>query len=175
MSWDLQVKSVRKKAYFSLNRIVQINNFLDSDTKKLLINALVMPHLNYCCSSWNNMSSSNLRKVESLMRSINKVHKMNKSFDQIRKYNTLTMTFKGINKITPTYLSKKFSLVRQNHNRVTRSAVHNNLTTPLATNNFKSRTFICSATPFWNNLPTQLKTTNSLLTFKTLLQRHIFQ
>ena len=60
------------------------------------------------------------------MRSINKVHNMNKSFDQIRKYNTLTMTFKGISKITP---SKKFSLVRQNHNRVTRSAVHNNLTT----------------------------------------------
>ena len=174
MSWNEQVKSVRKKAYHSIHKIQRISNLLDVHTKKLLLNALVMPHINYCCSSWSSMSASNNKKFESLMKNIDKIHPMNRTFKQISDFNKSIMTFKGINNIAPDYLCSKFKLVRQCHNRVTRFSVQNNLTVPLASNSFKNKTFISTSTPLWNNLPAQLKTTNSILTFKSLLRKHIF-
>ena len=58
---------------------------------------------------------------------------------------------------------------------LSRSAAQNNLTVPLATNTFANRTFIVSSTSVWNDLPVQLKTTNSLLIFKSLLKKHVFK
>ena len=47
MTWDEQAKRVRSKAYLALNRIKRISSLLTDETKKLLTNALVMPHINY--------------------------------------------------------------------------------------------------------------------------------
>ena len=175
MSWNEQVKSVRKKAYLSMHKIKKISNLINRDTKKLLLNALVMSYINYCCSSWSSMSASNHKKFENLMRNIDKIQPMNRTFKQITTFNKSIMTFKGISNIAPDYLCNKFNLVRQRHNRITRSAVQNNLTVPLATNTFANRTFIGSSTSVWNDLPVQLKTTNSLLIFKSLLKKHVFK
>ena len=141
----------------------------------MLLNALVMLHTNYCCSSWSSMSASNHKKFGNLMRNIDKIQPMNRTFKQITTFNKSIMTFKGINNIAPDYLCIKFNLARQRHNRITRSAVQNNLTVPLATNTFANRTFIGSSTSVWNDLPVQLKTTNSLLIFKSLLKKHVFK
>ena len=150
----------------------KFKNLINRDTKKLLLDALVMPHINYCCSSWSSMSASNHKKFENLMRNLDKIKPTNRTFKQIT-FNKSIMTFKGINNIAPDYLCNKFNLVRQRHNRITRSAVQNNLTVPLATNTFANRTFIGSSTSVWNDLPVQLKTTNSLLIFKSLLKKHV--
>ena len=108
------------------------------------------------------------------MKNIDKIHPMNRTFKQVSNFNKSIMTFKGINNIAPNYLCSKFKLDRQCHNRVTRFSVQNNLTVPLASNSFKNKTFISISTPLWNNLPAQLKTINSILTFKSLLRKHIF-
>ena len=174
MSWNEQAKSVRQKAYLSIHKIKRISNLIDVHTKKLLLNALVMPHINYCCSSWSSMSASNSKKFESLMKNIDKIHPLNRTFKQVSNFNKSIMTFKAINNIAPDYLCSKLKLARQCHNRVTRFSVHNNLTIPLKSNSFGKNTFISTSTPLWNNLPVQLKTANSILTFKSLLRKHIF-
>ena len=83
------------------------------------------------------------------------------------------MAFKGINNIAPRCLFEKFNFVNQRHNRNTRSSMQNNLTVPLKSNTFADRTFINSSTSDWNKLPAQLKTSNSIVTFKTSLKKHI--
>ena len=115
------------------------------------------------------MSALNLEKYESLMKNINKMHPLNKTSNQIATYNKAIMTFKGINNIVSNYLCSKLNLVKQRHTRNIRSAVQNNLSIPLASNSFASSTFIESPTPFCNNLPVQVETSISLLTFKKLL------
>ena len=174
MSWDKQVNEIRKKAYFSLHKVRKISPLLNEDCKKLLLNALVFPHLNYCCSSWSTMSAANTKKFESLIKSIDKIHPMNKTFQKMKTYNKLLMAFKGINNIAPSYLCEKFNLVNQRHNRNTRSSIQNNLTVPLKSNTFANRTFLNSSTSDWNKLPTQLKTSNSIVTFKTSLKKYIY-
>ena len=156
-----------------MHKVRKISPLLNDDCKKLLLNALVLPHINYCCSSWNTMSAANTKKFESLIRSIYKIHPMNKTFQKMKTYNKLLMAFKGINNIAPRYLCEKFNLVNQRHNRNTRYSIQNNLTAPLKSNTFANRTFINSSTSDWNKLPAQLRTSNSIVTFKTSLKKCI--
>ena len=71
MSWEKQANHVRSKAYQSLNKIRKIAHIIDGNTKTLLLNALVYPHLNYCVNSWSKVPVSVTKKFDSLTRDIN--------------------------------------------------------------------------------------------------------
>ena len=174
MSWDTHAKAVRKKAYFKLSKIKKVAPFLTKDTKKLLVNALVMPHLTYCCNSWSSMSKSNLKQFDSMVKSIAKVSPINKTFEKIVNYNKAIMVFKGVHEIAPTYLSRRVNLVNQRHIRNTRFRAQNNLIVPNGKNTFAQRTFLNTATTNWNNLPIEIKMKNSFLQFKSSIKLHFF-
>ena len=106
MSRNKQVNEIRKKACFSLQKVRKISPLLNEDYKMLLLNTLVLPHINYCCSSWNTTSAANTKKFESFIRSIDKIHPMNKTFQKMKTYENLLMAFKGINNNAPRYLVK---------------------------------------------------------------------
>ena len=97
MSWNKQANEIRKKAYFSLHKVRKISPLLNEDCKKLLLNALVLPHINYCCSSWSTMSAATTKKFEILVRSIDRIQPINKTLYKIKTYNKLLMTFNPIN------------------------------------------------------------------------------
>ena len=83
------MNDIRKKAYFSLYKVRKISPLLNEDCKKLLLNALVILHINYCCSSWCTMSAAKTKKFENLIRKIDKIHPMNKTFLKIKTYKLL--------------------------------------------------------------------------------------
>ena len=47
MQWEDHIKNVNQKTLFKYSKIKAIASSLTPHTKKLLINALVMPYLNY--------------------------------------------------------------------------------------------------------------------------------
>ena len=174
LNWEAQTNNARKKAYLSLSKIKKISNCLNEKTKKMLLNALVMPHITYCSNSWSAMSKANHKKFDSLMANISKISNLDKTFDQTIKYNKTLMMFKGMHDIAPSYLCDRINPAKKRHNRRTRFAAQNNIVVPLAKNNFEKRTFINSSIPLWNNLPSEMKQIQSLLTFKSSLRSHIF-
>ena len=157
MTCDEQAKRVRSKAYLVLNRIKRISSLLTDDTKKLLTNALVMPHISYYSNSWSAMSAANGNKFESLMRHVDRVSPLNKTFQQISEINKAIMMFKAIHKIAPDYLCNEVNLVSGRHQR-TRFATENNVIVPLSKTRFTDRTFVNSGSTLWNDLPTEVKT-----------------
>ena len=174
LNWEAQANNARKKAYLSLSKIKKISNCLNESTKKMLLNALVMPHITYCSNSWSTMSKANHKKFHSLIDKISRVTPLDKTFDQIIEYNkTLTM-FKGMHGIAPSYLCNRVNPANQRHARRTRFAIQNNIVVPLTKNSFAKRTFINSTIPIWNNLPNEMKQIQSLVTFKSSLRSHIF-
>ena len=174
MNWDTHAKATRRKAYLSLHKIKTISSFLNGDTKQLLVNALVMPHITYCSNSWSTMSAVNHRRFDSLIENVSRVVPLNKTFNQITQLNKAVMIFKGIHNLAPNYLCDRINLVSRRHNRRTRFAVQNNLVVPVSRNNFTNRTFIHSSTAIWNSLPAEIKTIDSFLLFKASLKKHIF-
>jgi len=174
LNWEAQANNARKKAYLSISKIKKISNCLDDSTKRMLVNALVMPHITYCSNSWSTMSKGNHKKFDSLIRNISKIVPLNKSFSQIIEHNKALMMFKGINNIAPSYLCNRVKPANKRHERKTRFAVQNNIVVPFIKNTFAKRTFVNTSTRIWNSLPNEMKQIRSLLAFKSSLKRHIY-
>ena len=58
------IKNVNQKILFKYSKIKAFASSLTPHTKKLLINALVMPYLNYCSSAWASATQGRLGKLE---------------------------------------------------------------------------------------------------------------
>ena len=169
-----------KKSYLGLNKIKRVSSTLNDDTKRLLINTLVYPHLGYCVNTWSNTLAHVCRRFESLSRQIERVTPMNKSFQKVANYSTALMTFKAINKICPSYLSKRFILCgnggqpdAQGVN--TRAGAEKKIRVQRIRNKFDTKTFLHNATNVWNGLPTDLRKIKSLVTFKAKAKTYFFQ
>ena len=64
MQWSSQISNITKKVNFKLGKIKSVASFLTSHTKKLLVNALVMPYFHYCSPAWSSAAPFRLRKVD---------------------------------------------------------------------------------------------------------------
>ena len=84
------------------------------------------------------------------------------------------MTLKAVNKICPLYLSKRFTLIRNPQGVTTRGNAQNKLRVNKVCNKYDSKTFVNNATKLWNVLPTEFRTSKSLVTFTSKLKSHFF-
>ena len=91
------------------------------------------------------------------------------------------MTFKSVNKISPPYLTEQFVFCGNRNEKGeligvnTRAARENKLRVQKARNKYDSKTFLHNGTEVWNNLPTDLRQTQSIVTFKSKAKSHFFQ
>ena len=181
MTWEKHANLVRQKAYLGLNKIKRVGSTLNNNTKRLLVNALVLPHLGYCVNTWSNTLSHVRKRFESLSKQIDRVSPTNKSFHKLANYSTALMTFKAITKISPPYLTKRFVLCGNRNEESelvgvnTRAARENKIRVPKKRNNYDSKTFLHNATTIWNSLPNDLRQTKSVVTFKSKAKSHFFQ
>ena len=96
------------------------------------------------------------------------------SLDDRRKYQKLIMAFKIKHGITPEYLCNIFP---ESVGLTTPYNLRNNndITIMNARTNIFKNSFIPSCVTLWNNLPDNIRDTESLDHFKNLLKRHIFK
>ena len=174
LTWEKQANHIRQKVYSGLNKIKRVSSTLDDATKRLLINALVYSHLNYCMNTWSNTLAHVSNRFVSLTRQIDRVVPMNKPFDKLKKFNTAVMAFKAVNKISPLYLSKHLPLIQNPNGVSTRANKQKKLRVTKVHNNFDKKTFLYNATKVWNDLPNELRTSQSLVTFKSKAKSHFF-
>ena len=153
MTWEKHANAARQKAYLGLNKIKRVSSTLNHDTRRLLVNALVLPHLNYCVNIWSNISSYVLKRFDSFSRQINQVSQTNKScFEKLTNYSTALMTFKSVNEISPPYLNKRFVLCGNRNEKGelvgvnTRAARENKLRVQKTRNKYDSK---CGCMAMW--------------------------
>jgi len=66
--FNSQVKMVSKRCNSILSSMYPLRNILSFDSKKILINALVNPIINYASSIWLNTSKSNYKTIDKIMK-----------------------------------------------------------------------------------------------------------
>ena len=164
-------------------------NFLDNSLRRLLLNALIQPHFDYACTSWYPMLNKRLsKKIQSAQnkcirfyldlkntahvgatefKAINWLPTKNR-IDQHICVNILKF-FKGT---APTYADEIFHPVDQS--RVTRrSKLKLNL--PFRKSNTGQKCLSYLGPKIWNNLSSDLKSTNNVNSFKHKIKDDIFQ
>ena len=52
LTWRDHIEAVRRKCFGGLAKLRRLRDALPKVTKKNIYNALVLPHLDYCCVLW---------------------------------------------------------------------------------------------------------------------------
>ena len=64
LTWEPHVSAVVRRCYGILIGLARIRNRLPRETKRLLIEALVFPHVRYCLSVWGSCTATQRRRVQ---------------------------------------------------------------------------------------------------------------
>ena len=157
-----------------LNKIERAIPYLTNDTKKLLFNALILPHIDYCSEVWSSASNACLKKVASVYnRSLRLLEGKNDKYCNLNtrlEKNILKMMFKSVNKISPVYLQKRIKLAREIHSRTTRSALSKKIFIEKRNTKSEAKLFTTRAASLWNSLPYELTSLDSFLRFKISIE-----
>ena len=173
LSWGNHIKMIKGKAYHKLQKLRYIQGCLTNTTKKLLVNALVFPYLNYCSTSWCNAPVAKLRPIQKLYERSNEfIHNQKKPISSLWNFHLSIITFKAMHGIVPKYLSEKITQTRDVHSHYTRFASDNTLRVRFNGNKFWQRTFQYRSPEIWNSLPSNIRNTESLLSIKSCLKSY---
>ena len=189
MSGFLHALDLVKKCAGRISFLYRHKDVLNFKCRKLLCAALIMPYMNYCCSSWYSGLSSKLRsRLDVLQRRMvrfifslePRTHVGTEKLrelcwftvvDRVRLFK-LQHVFKIRIGLAPDYLGSKFEPISISHSHRTRGSAFNfRISRDLA----KCQTsFAFTSIKDWNCLPACIKECRSLSTFRSRLKAHFW-
>ena len=185
-NFDAHIKNVTKKLNKSIGVLKRTSPFLPLNTRKMLYNALVLPHYDYCATVWGNTSQENLTRLQRIqsraMRIVLKApprSHIEELLDTLKwmsvrqriLYNQMVLMWRIVNDMAPEYLHKNLVYAADTHNYNTSSASDNNLF--LGRGHRSSLFQNCAAK--WNKLPAKLRRIDKLNSFKKSLTTHVLK
>ncbi len=92
------------------------------------------------------------------------------------KYRKSCMVYKSLHELAPKYMGDMFNYVSNTHTRDTRSASRNDLAIPGGRHKEVFRqSFAFDGAMIWNSLPSDIRSAESLQSFKSAYLRHYFK
>ena len=189
LSGESMATKVLGKIYGKLKFLYRKQCFLDSSTRRMLLNALIQPHFEYACDPWFPMLHKRLSKkaqssqnkcIRFCLNLKNTAHvgatefkainwlSTKDRFDQHTCVNIMNF-FIGT---APAYADEIFQPVDQN--RVTRRSKFK-LNLPFRKSNAGKKCLSYFGPEIWNSLSTDLKSTNNINSFKHKIKDNFFQ
>ena len=186
LSYTDHIDKTVSTCMYSLFQINRVKHLLDRTTLLLVIHSLVFSRLFYCSSVWSNTSKENVKKLQLVQNFAARIVVGLRKYDHVTpalkelKWLNITdqlyfrdavLVFKSLHHLTPYYLSEKFKRNSEMHSRVTRNV--NDLHLPLCRLVTGQRTFGFRGAKMWNSLPPEIKSEQSLKSFKHKLHSHL--
>ena len=184
LSWNKHINLNISKAVGSFINLSRFKKFLNSDSKKLLCESMILSRFNYCDTVYQSIDLFLQKKVQKIQDmccrfifDVKKSDNCNYSFfrdklgwlnmKQRRDLHCLTMMYKTRNGHAPYYLKDMFTLQNEIHSFNTRGSRNNNfwvdkgIKSKIHRNSFK----FYGPTEF-NKLPEHIKNCKTISTFK---------
>ncbi len=191
LSFKKQVKKVLQITKYNLAnfRYIIVRNCLTTTAAKLYINAMIIPHLTYCMTTWSQAKGTTQKPIlflhkeayKVLNRKPNTYHHCNilfkydiLSWDNLIKYNDGCLMFKILNGKAPPPLGV-FIKQKNLNNRSTRSTRRGDCEIPFRSISFGQSCFSVRASQLWNTLPTELRKCTIYHSFRQSLKIWLFK
>lgn len=177
LSWDEQVKKVKRTCLFKLSLLRKIRNYLPLNVRKMFFNYYIKPHLDYCNTVWGKTSKGNLDTLNRIQKQAARLildkdyttpseHLFRElsllNFADSVKYQEAVLVYKSLNGQAPPYMREMFQYVENNN---LRSCSNKQLFIPRV--HQKSIRF--SGPKTWNNLNLNIREAKSISQFKKRL------
>ena len=167
---------------------VKLSAYVPQEIQKLYYQSYILPLLDYGCNTWGTTSSANIERLSKLQkraaRIILKADFLTPSklmFETLGWlsvpkrifYNKAILTYKALNNLTPAYITNLLTPISNTHSFSLRSQENGALCIPRSRSALYDRSFSHSASKLWNSLPQNIRTNNTLASFKTDLRNYI--
>lgn len=188
LSWSPHVTEICRKVNSILHTFYRHKHFLPRNTKLLLVQALVLPIIDYVDVCYSDLTQLLLNRLEILLNNCIRFIFRLRKFDHIsfyrskikwlplakrRKVRMLCMLYSIINDPNiPSYLKSKFRFQGSTHDRSLRSDNNLSLHLPLSRTRFTYNSFFIQSVKLWNTLPLNIRRSSSKWSFKRALMTH---
>ena len=183
LTWVDHVEAVRRKCLGGLAKLRRLRDTLPAALKKNIYNALVLPHLDYCCVLWQECGIQLQKRVERIqnyaMRLICSKPPRTPSeelrsdmnwmpLSKRRELFRLVLVHRCVHGRAPAYLAECYETNKQYGHCVTRGA--NKLHLKSVNTEFGRRATMFKGAQEWNKLPADLRNVQNINTFRKLLK-----
>ena len=180
LNFDPHISALCKKAATQLNVLKRLRAYIGFDARKVLVQSFVYSNFNYCPLVWHFCSAKSMHKIEKVQeRALRFLHNDHASSynDLLLKSQRCTMhvhrlraisieLFKTLNGLNPSFMKDIFQVRSSNYSsRNPNNLAHyrpNQVT-------FGTHSLKFLGPQIWNCLPNELKSAESLNTFKRLI------
>ena len=190
MTMEDQINSVTKSVYFNIKNVSKIRKYLTLNSAKTLVQALIISRLDYCNALLGNIPLRLTRKLQRAQNAAARMllkkgrrSRMTPALKQLHwlpvsfriKFKILLLTYKCLKGLAPLYLRQLIKPYVAS--RSLRS--NNNLQGTLTVSRFRKRKFGGRAFSnvsalLWNELPVDIRESESVSVFKSKLKTHFF-
>ena len=191
MSMEARIGAVTQSVYFHVRNIAKIRSYLSLDTAKTLVQTLIISRLDYCNALLGNLP---IRLVNKLKRAQNaaarmlcrkgKYSRMTPVLKKLHwlpaaqriKFKILLFAFKCIKGVAPSYLNKLLTEYVPSHNLRSNQTRQKTLVVPrFRKRKYGGRAFSRIAPLLFNELPINVRKSNTVKEFKVKLKTHFFE
>ena len=189
MTMEDHVSSIVRSANYHIRSIGKIRKYLTQDATEKLIHAFVTSKLDYANAVLIGVTKHQLNRLQRVLNTAARVVMRVRKYDHITpalkdlhwlpvqqriQFKVLLLVFKCLNGLAPSYLSSLLKYYTPT--RHLRSAAKKNLVEPsLGLKTFGDRAFSKIAPRLWNALPSDIKSIESVTSFKSALKGHLFK
>lgn len=186
MSFETHIDEVYRKVMGTLIYLNRAKDCLDQETRLIVVQSLALSLLNYCFTVWGAASLVHLKRLQKAQNFAARVVSGNiKKYDHVSpfikeigwlklrnryKYNVCIVVFKSLRHYVPDWLYC-FTTIRSNHGLNTRNG--NNLLVRRSNLDLGAREIYNRGPSFWNELPIQVRESNTLNSFKDRLKNYM--
>lgn len=181
LTWSANTISICKKVFSALHSLRKFKNFFTFNLKLRLVQALVLPYFDYCDVVYLDLGPDLAKKLQRAQNAcvryicnLRLSDHVSPSFSQLswlrleqrRSHHSLCLLYRILSQGTPSYLASNFQHLSSHHDRGTRAQTDTQLAIPLHRTSIYTRSFTVSAARSWNLLPTAVRGSQSVVSFR---------
>ena len=188
LTFDRHISNVIRDCCYHTRALRQIRPLLTVESANTVAKAIIGSRIDYCNSLLNGVTDRNIKRLQVAQNNLVRVVKqaprscsatdLRQSLhwlpvDQRIKYKIATLTFNAKHSGIPGYLHK--DLKDKCIGRTLRSSSAPQLQPPPSSSDFASAAFYSVASRTWNSLPENVRKSQSIESFKTVLNTELFK
>ena len=182
LTWEHHVAMITRRCYGILIGLARMQRRIPRETKRLLVEALVFPHLQYCMCVWGSCTITQKRRLQKCLNFGARIVAGLRYRDHVS--GTLSdLGWRGIGEMVserdlctmyklvhdenaPELLRSRINRRSDVSSRATRAASAGHLELPRARTEFARRSFFVRAVKSWNELPESARAASTTAIFK---------
>lgn len=189
LNFEAHIRSVTSKAFYHLKNIAKVKPFLSHGDAEKLVHAFITSRLDYCNSLLTGLPSKIINRLRVVQNAAARVLTNTKKYEHITPvlkslhwlpidfrihFKVLLLVYKALHGLAPVYITDL--LTNYVPVRALRSSDSLKLSIPRTrTKTYGEAAFSSFAPRLWNELPLDLKNSDTMETFKKNLKTYLFK